>query len=63
MYKWRAVLDKTVHARDESESVHFAHARRHIFARRGPAFHCDGVSKDIPFMLEPENQFAYSLYT
>ena len=24
------------HAPDESESVHFAHARRHIFAWRGP---------------------------
>ena len=26
--------DETAHARDESESVHFAHARRHLFAWR-----------------------------
>ena len=27
--------DETAHAWDESESVHFTHARRLIFARRG----------------------------
>ena len=54
--------DQTLHMREEPESVHFAHARRHIFAWRGPYVKIEFRSKlqggvsDVAFFIIPHER-------